>query len=75
MSNCSFCKQLKRIKELEEEFQNNPNRRGKEDYSQEFKSALVHRTYYRGEPTGASSYTFPLNFCPECGKQYNSDEG
>ena len=50
MENCSFCKQLDLIKSLEEDFQNNPNRSNKEDYSHEFKSALIHRTFYKNEP-------------------------
>lgn len=64
---CGFCKHLEFVKELEEDKLNNPNR-NTELHSYKFKSALVHQSYYDGRPTGSSTIDFPLNFCPECGR-------
>lgn len=66
---CRFCEELKKAKEIAEEY-------AKDDYRDGYEVAIVHKKYYMffdGEEvvgrTVLDGHT--LNFCPTCGKKFN----
>lgn len=60
---CDFCNRLKKMKEIFDENK-------KEGYSDDYKAALEHESYYNGEYCGGSTFHgFDLNYCPCCGEK------
>ena len=74
MNNCGFCENLKNsIDLLKYDKQKHPKRHN--GYKDEFYAAMIHKVFYNDEPAGYSdSASFPLNYCPECGRKIHNDE-